>query len=114
MDGTIYDNPEQLELKVFAEISNLALDYEFSMFVVWQDKRGNLFYAEDSGCSCPSPFENITGVEELNTVIGADGLKAFFDALTGWGKANSEDTYGDPCIVDTTKVRRKVREYMTR
>jgi hypothetical protein len=114
VDGTIYYNPEQLGLKVFAEISNLALDYEFSMFIVWQDAEGNLFYGEDSGCSCPEPFQDVTGVEDLNTIIGADGLQAFFDALTSWGKNNSTDTYGDMCTVETTYVRRKVREYMTR
>lgn len=114
MDGTIYCNPEQLGLKVFAETSNPALDYEFSVFVVWQGAGGNLFYGEDSGCSCPAPFEDVTRIEDLNTIIGADGLKAFFDALTSWGKVNSTDTYGDTCIVNTTYVRRKVREYMTR
>ena len=112
--GNIYCNPEQFGLKVFAEIDNPALSYEFSMFVVWQGKDGNLFYGEDNGCSCPSPFETIVGVEELNTIIGADGLKAFFDALTSWGKDNTEDTYGGPCQVDTTSVRRKVREHMTK
>ncbi len=114
MAGNIYDSPENYGLKVFAEVSNPALDYEFSILVVWQDKDGNLFYAEDSGCSCPSPFEDVFEIEALNTIIGADGLKAFFDALTSWGTANAEDTYGDPCAVDTTSVRRKVREYMTR
>ena len=114
MDGTIYCDPKQFGLKVFAETSNPALDYEFSMFVVWQDGEGNLFYAADSGCSCPEPFEDITSIEQLNTIIGADGLKAFFDALTSWGNDNREDTYGDSCTVDTTEMRRKVREYMTK
>ncbi len=114
MDGTIYGNPEQWGLKVFAEVSNPALDYEFSMFVVWQDKDSNLLYAEDSGCSCPEPFEGIASLGELGTIIGADGLKAFFDALTSWGDHNNTDTYSGPCVVDTTEVRRKVREYMTR
>ena len=112
--SNIYYNPEDFGLKVFAETSNTALDHEFSRFVVWVDKAGTLFYAEDSGCSCPEPFEDIAGIEELGTIIGADGLKAFFDALTNWGKYNTEDTYGDPCKVDTTNVRRKVREYMTK
>ena len=114
MEGHIYCNPESFGLKVFAEVDNPALDYQFSMFVVWQDAEGNLFYAEDDGCSCPDPFEDITGIEELNTIIGADGLQAFFDALTSWDDRNRTDIYDEPCTVDTTKVRRKVWEYMTR
>ncbi len=114
MPGNIYYSPEDYGLKVFVGVSNPALYYGFSMLVVWQDKDGTLFYAEDSGCSCPEPFESIVGIGELGTIVGADGLKAFFDALTSWGTANTEDTYGDPCTVDITSVRRKVREYMTR
>ena len=110
----IYYHPESYGLKIFAQTSNPALDYAFSMFVIWVNEAGDLFYGEDDGCSCPAPFEDIYEIEALDTIIGADGLKAFFDALTGWGKRNSTDTYGDSCIVDTTKMRRKVREYMTR
>ncbi len=113
-DGHIYCNPESFGLRIFAETRNEAMDYAFSMFVVWQDAAGQLFWAEDAGCSCPDPFEDITEIEQLNTIIGADGLEAFFNALTAWGDHNRTDTYGDPCTVDTTKVRRKVREYMTR
>lgn len=114
MDGTIYGNPGQWGLKIFVATSNPALDYQFSMFVVWQDAAGQLFWAEDDGCSCPDPFEDITEIEQLNTIVGADGLEAFFNALDSWANHNRTDTYDEPCTVDTTKVRRKVREYMTR
>ena len=110
----IYYHPESYGLKIFVQTSNPALDYAFSMFVVWVNKAGDLFYAEDDGCSCSAPFEDTYEIEQLNTIIGADGLKAFFDALTSWGKRNSTDTYDDPCTVGTTKVHRKVREYMTK
>ena len=34
-------------------------DYEFHILSVWRDERtGHLYYAEDSGCSCPTPFED--------------------------------------------------------
>ena len=114
MPENIYYHPESHGLKLFVQTSNEALDYAFSMFVVWIDRAGALFYAEDAGCSCPAPFEDIYEVEQLNTIIGANGLQAFFDALTTWGELNRTDSYGDPATVDTTKVRRKVREYMTR
>ena len=35
--------------------------YEFDLTVVLKrESDGQLFYAEDSGCSCPTPFENHT------------------------------------------------------
>ena len=103
--SNIYYDPEDYGLKVFTSVEDEA-DYEFDMFVVWVDEAGALFYAEDSGCSCPEPFQGIAGIGELGTIIGADGLKAFFDALTAWGKCNEG--------VNTTYLRRKVREHMTR
>ena len=103
--SNIYYSPEDYGLKVFASAEQEP-DYDFSMFVVWVDEAEALFYGEDAGCSCPAPFEDVGSVEELQTIVGADGLKAFFDALTTWGSWNES--------VNTTYVRRKVREYMTK
>jgi hypothetical protein len=66
-DGDIYYKPESHGLKIFAELDEDDLSYEFDMIVVWQrlsDKK--LFWARDSGCSCPSPFENFASIEDLN------------------------------------------------
>ena len=40
---------------------------------VWKDKDGYLFYAEDSGCSCPAPYEN----ETIETIIKIDNIDDF-------------------------------------
>ncbi len=101
----IYDSPSKFRLKIFAEVER-ELSYEFSIFVVFQNEAGELFYAEDEGCSCPAPFENLT-MDTLQPIIGADGLKAFFDALNTWRNENYDN-------INTDYVRRKVREYMTR
>ena len=60
-----YYNPELFGLEIVAEL-NPFLSYEFDMVVVWKDKEGNLFWAADAGCSCPTPFEDYTSVELLN------------------------------------------------
>lgn len=103
--GNIYDNPENYGLKIFAEVEE-ELSYGFSIFVVFQNEAGELFYAEDEGCSCPAPFENLT-MNLLQPIFGADGLKSFFDALNTW----QDENYGN---ISTDYVRRKVREYMTK
>lgn len=53
-----YYNPEHFGLKTVGEISWHAEAYSFDLTVVWRDKSGTLYWASDSGCSCPSPFES--------------------------------------------------------
>lgn len=55
--SNLYYHPEDFDLKIFATIEDEPY-YDFNITVILQDKQGNLFYAQDSGCSCPSPFEN--------------------------------------------------------
>lgn len=31
--------------------------YEFDTVIVWKHENGNVYWAEDKGCSCPTPFE---------------------------------------------------------
>lgn len=105
MGHNIYGSPSKFRLKIFAEVGR-GLSYEFDIFVVFQNEAGELFYAEDAGCSCPEPFDNLT-MDTLQPIIGADGLKAFFDALNTW----RDESYDN---INTDYVRRKVREHMTR
>lgn len=53
-----YYSPEKCGLKIIDEIDNSG-SYEYDKLVVWQkldDK--TIWYDTDSGCSCPSPFED--------------------------------------------------------
>ncbi len=79
----MYYNPENYGLEIFVSLDEPNMSYEYNMFVVWIDrKERKLYYATDSGCSCPSPFEGISSVQELNEL---KNLKAFEDELHGWG-----------------------------
>lgn len=43
--------------------------YDFDMLVVWQRiEDGALFWSTDSGCSCPSPFEDVNSVDDLTSI----------------------------------------------
>ncbi|KKK56067.1 hypothetical protein LCGC14_3068230, partial [marine sediment metagenome] len=84
MEGHIYCNPESFGLKVFA-MAEMEMSWEFSMFVVWVDGEGMLFYAEDSGCSCPIPFEDIGHITQLLRIgDGRFGLQSFYQTLNAW------------------------------
>lgn len=59
MSYEIYARPETHGLRTIGEIEWSDGCYQFDLTVVWQDTgTGALYYGDDSGCSCPSPFED--------------------------------------------------------
>jgi len=57
--NNVYYSPEKNGLSQLDCLDEPGLFYEYNTFCVWQhDKSGRVFYAQDSGCSCPTPFEN--------------------------------------------------------
>ena len=73
--SSIYYAPEKFGLSEIGELDFSSGSYEFDYTVVWKDQDGRLWYGEDSGCSCPSPFESL-GVSDLTPIDSA----ATFDA----------------------------------
>lgn len=65
--NNIYYNPESYGLEVVAEIEYSSGSYEFDTRVIWKDKQGLYWTARDSGCSCPTPFEDydLTNIDRL-------------------------------------------------
>ncbi len=62
----IYYSPEKFGLEIVANIDWENEAYSFNQTVVWRDiKTGQMYMAHDSGCSCPSPFESIKSVNDL-------------------------------------------------
>jgi len=73
----IYYDPEKFGLTPIGEIDWLDGSYEFDLTVVWKREfDGRFVYAEDSGCSCPSPFESI-GLDAVTVLPKRGGLKMF-------------------------------------
>ena len=62
--SNVYYNPRDFGLEIVAEIEYSTGSYEFDTRVIWKDEEGRLWTARDSGCSCPTPFEN----ESLDTL----------------------------------------------
>jgi hypothetical protein len=51
--------PDDLKVKTIDTIADPAASYSFDDFWVFQHiNSGRIFYGSDSGCSCPTPFEN--------------------------------------------------------
>ncbi|MCQ4150261.1 DUF7574 domain-containing protein [Rhodococcus qingshengii] len=88
--SNVYYEPEAFGLTTVGEL-DLGGGYDFDKFVIWQDNgSGRLWYAEDRGCSCPSPFEDVSftnGMTEVHTP------QQLIDAIHSW--RNDEDNYRD-------------------
>lgn len=86
---TIYYSPEQFGLTTVGEVERRG-GYEFDTFVVWQaNSDGRLWWAADSGCSCPVPFEGVSfadGLTEVHT------FQELIDAINTWRNEYPDDT----------------------
>lgn len=77
-----YDSPDKFGLEIVRVYDEPDLSYEFNMVVVWRDKKtGKEYWAADSGCSCPSPFENVSSMADLHEL--ALTREAFERAIDG-------------------------------
>lgn len=66
MSTNAYYEPEKIGLAIVAEIEYTDGCYQFDTRVIWRHvETGKLYTARDSGCSCPTPFENYDCVESL-------------------------------------------------
>lgn len=73
----IHGSPEKFGLATIGEIEWSSGAYEFDLTVLWKrESDGRFVYAEDSGCSCPSPFED-KGIPDLTVLPKRGGLKEF-------------------------------------
>lgn len=77
-ENNLYYNPENSGVEIVDSI-DIAGPYEFDIFVIWRLADGQYGWANDSGCSCPTPFEDV-GLEDL--VIGS--LKDAVNDLKAW------------------------------
>lgn len=72
----IYDEPAAFGLTLLGEASE-GSGYDYNILAVWQDPDGRLWWLDDAGCSCSSPFEDydrtnlhrLTSIDELNAAI---------------------------------------------
>lgn len=63
-DPDLYHQPEKFGLRPVFEYELREPCYSFDTFVMWKHEDGPLYWAHDSGCSCPSPFEDYTSLDD--------------------------------------------------
>lgn len=100
-----YYSPELCGLKQMDMIETEP-HYDFDMVVIWQDKKTKKFYfAADSGCSCPSPFEDVRRLSDLGK-LNKTNFKGLEDAVHGLSPYRSPDSQTRSLFI--SKWRKKI------
>ena len=63
-----YYNPDKCGLVPVCEVEWYEPIYSFDTTVVWKAGNGKLYTASDSGCSCPTPFDDYHKLSDLTLV----------------------------------------------
>ena len=75
-DPDVYYQPEHFDLEIVGTIELSEPCWSFDTLVVFKHADGRTFWAHDSGCSCPTPFENFTSLESLNEFNDVSELRS--------------------------------------
>lgn len=98
-DHNPYSTPEAYGLATVGEVEWGDGCYSFDLTVVWRDTTtGALYYADDSGCSCPTPFQDtgrddLTLIDRPQTLI--DHINERISELYEWNETENERAKGD-------------------
>jgi hypothetical protein len=102
----LYSKPEDFGLSTVGEVEWSEPNYDFDLTVLWRNPQGRLFWADDSGCSCPMPFEDFAEVGDLKTGTFFDFAKHLNDRLTQlrgspylWART-ADIAHAEPQVVD--------------
>lgn len=100
--SNVYYSPEKFGLEIIGDIEWYDEPYQFDMTIVLRNKEtGQLYYADDSGCSCPSPFEDL-GIDDLTKV---ERLQDLIDHLNE--RVGAERYYWREGIEDSPERQRR-------
>jgi len=84
----VYYDPGELGLEIVDTLDEPHLCYQYNTFlVVRHEASGRVFYAYDSGCSCPTPFEGYTfeGPDKTNmNEVTKHNFGCFEEELKTW------------------------------
>lgn len=91
-----YYAPEKMGLEILGSFDWTNEQWQFDYFVLWREKEtGNLYYGEDSGCSCPDPFAG-RRIEDLHPVYAWSDLDTLFVERMGAEAPEDDDFFNKP------------------
>lgn len=79
-----YYSPADYGLSIVASVDTDE-PYEFDMVVIWRDAEGSLWGGHDSGCSCPTPFEDFHSTADMTAICSLDDVRGLLDGMSTYG-----------------------------
>lgn len=64
-------------------------DYSFDLVGAWKDSEGRIYISTDSGCSCPTPWQNHGTIDDFTGPMGKGD--AITEALSLWKNQGGYD-----------------------
>lgn len=112
-----HDVEERLGFETVADFDDPEASYSFDEFRIWRrTDDGRLFYGTDSGCSCPSPFQDFKAEADC-TAITKQSLSAFVQAFSeycarrcGWNDNGQRFVEGHIEAETIAKVKKLLNE----
>lgn len=95
-DRNVYYHPEACGLELVGDLEDANACWEFTTLIVVREiATGDLYAAQDSGCSCPTPFEDVRSFADMAPIKTVDELKDFVQAnlCSGWTSAQRQALY---------------------
>lgn len=106
--SNIYNDPHDFGLEIFEHISDDRASYDFDDFCVFRRKEdGKLFWAKDSGCSCPCPFEDVK-VDDLTPIVDLGQFDLDLEAY----RVPYGEHFARCSTARKQEVVRKIKEYL--
>lgn len=112
-DDNVFYHPEKFGLTQVGMLTDPDACYSFNDLVVWQHEDGSLYWATDSGCSCPVPFDDYSSVDKLDKIETNNDLFRFFEGVDAHC-SYSEEYIGEersaPFKADKVQLKAKIAE----
>lgn len=95
-EHNVYSHPENVGLELIGALDEPDLSYEYNTLIAVNHKEsGRVFWASNSGCSCPTPFEDFyfNGPDENNLEeVKLHNWSAFIASVKSWSLGYDGET----------------------
>jgi hypothetical protein len=111
--NNFYYYPDKSGLEIIESL-NIYDDYGFDMFIIWKNKDNNLYYAQDTGCSCPTPFEEFNSIEELSPITHNSFHQFKTDFKSYSSKSRESSSYIPIKITKEQEIIQKIKDLLNK
>jgi hypothetical protein len=105
-----YYEPEALGLTLVSQVELSEPSWSFDTLACWADSEGHFYLGTDSGCSCPTPFENYNGLDDLTGPLTAEQAIAESVSLKSGGYESEYDPDGFESYLDDIRKHNNEEE----